>query len=445
MSKIKIKPSNPKGVRDLLPNDCKKREYIIQVLKNAFELFSFEPIYTPSFERLETLMGKSGEESDTLLFKILNSGDFMSNEALDLTKQIPLPTPKLIKEISSKGLRYDLTVPLARFVAQHQNELTFPFRRYHIAPVWRADRPQKGRYQEFFQCDVDVIGTDSLYCEVEAAQLIQYVFEKLNLKVTIKVNNRSLFSGICHGLGIESMTGPIATLIDKWDKIGKENVIEQLLLMPNMTQEKVHSLINLFEISNYDEINLNNEMIEKGKKELAFLFSKVPAENLVFDGKLLRGLDYYTGCIFEVSCDEVQMGSIGGGGRYDNLTEIFGMNSSSGFGFSFGLDRIYDCLIELDRFGEYQNNTSYLILNLCDEAEDMLFEILASLRRKGISAELFPKKSKMDKQLVYADKKGIEYAIIIGEDEWHNNKMTIKSLKNRTQELVDLDFFKQDI
>lgn len=435
---LKIKPQNPKGVRDYLPAENAKREYIIGVIKKHFELFGFQSIYNPVFERLETLQGKYGEEGDKLLFKILNSGEYLDEKGLEIIENKPIQFGKLTQEISSKGLRYDHTVPLARFVAQHQNDLTFPFKRYVIGPVWRADRPQKGRYQEFFQCDADIVGSKGLVGDVEMITLIDNVFSELNLKVEIKINNRKIYNGICQSIGIEeSLTTLVSTILDKWDKIGEEKVKEELEKI--IGQEKADKLIATLSIKDLEEFAKNsNGEIQIGVEEICYIQKYSSSNSLKFDPLLLRGLDYYTGTVIEIVSTEMEYGSIGGGGRYDNLTEIFGLKDMSGLGISFGLDRVYDVMTELKRFPENSDKQRILILNLTENATIQYFSLLRELRAANKVVDLYPSIAKMDKQLTYADKAGYTHAILIGEDELSKNQVQVKNLKERRQESVDL-------
>lgn len=440
---IKIKPQNPKGVRDFLPEENRKREYIISVIQKHYERYGFEAIYTPSFERLETLQGKYGDEGDKLLFKILNSGEYLTEKAIENIQSNQLTYGEITKEISSKGLRYDLTVPLARFVSQHQNDISFPFKRYHIAPVWRADRPGKGRYQEFYQCDADIVGTKSLVADVELLNLIADIFQELNLKVEIKLNNRKIYNGICSIVGILDKSTQISTFLDKEDKIGEEKVKEELNQIMNEEQTtnllkwlSIKSLDNLIET--YNKANTSSQELEDGIREMQTIFQYVDKETIGFDLKLLRGLDYYTGTVLEMVSKEMQFGSIGGGGRYDNLTEIFGLKDISGIGISFGLDRIYDVMTELNRFPETLTRTKMLILNLTENATSHYFSLLADIRKAGIAVDLYPTIVKMDKQLSYADKARYTHAILLGDDELAKHQVQVKNLKERKQESIDI-------
>ncbi|MBL7788530.1 MAG: histidine--tRNA ligase [Chitinophagales bacterium] len=439
---LKIKPQNPKGVRDFLPEENRKREYIIGVMRKHFELFGFQSIYNPVFERLETLQGKYGEEGDKLLFKILNSGEYLDEKGLKILETKPIQFGKLTQEISSKGLRYDHTVPLARFVSQYQNDLTFPFKRYVIGPVWRADRPQKGRYQEFFQCDADIVGSKGLVGDVEMASLFLTVFQELKLKVEIRINNRKIYNGICEEIGIEeSNITLVSTILDKWDKIGEEKVKEELAQI--IGEEKTNKLLNILSVQTLDEFNskfkIENSKLTEGLTELKYIFTHAQSENLKFDLKLLRGLDYYTGTVLEVVSAEMAYGSIGGGGRYDNLTEIFGLRDISGIGISFGLDRVFDVMTELKRFPENSEAKKTLILNLTEAATSQYFSLLSEIRGAGKIVDLYPSIAKMDKQLAYADKAGYTYAIIIGENEFNSKQVTIKDLEQRLQSTVNIN------
>lgn len=439
---IKIKPQNPKGVRDYLPQENRRREYIIHILRNQFERFGFQSIYTPVFERLETLQGKYGDEGDKLLFKILNSGEYISETAKEILSKESIPYGRLTSEISSKGLRYDHTVPLARFVSQHQNELTFPFKRYVIAPVWRADRPQKGRYQEFYQCDVDVVGSKGLVSDVEMVSLIDTVFQELKLKVEIKINNRKIYNGICQIIGIEDrLQTTVSTILDKWDKIGDEKLQEELTNCIGL--EKTNQIIEWVSIKTLNDLEARskntNELFQKGMEELKYIFQYAHSKNITLDLKLLRGLDYYTGTVLEVVSQEVKMGSILGGGRYDNLTELFGLKDMSGIGVSFGLDRIYDVMTELHRFPEEKTEKKILILYLHEPALEQYYSLLTQIRRENIAVDLYPALSKIDKQLNYADKSGYTHAIIIGEEEWNKQSVQFKDLQKRKQQSIPIN------
>jgi len=434
METMKIKPALPKGMRDFLPADVRKRQYIIQTIKESFELFGFQAIETPVMENLNTLVGKYGDEGDKLLFKVLNSGDYLKKVAI--TELGDADSRKLTPKIADKGLRYDLTVPLARYVVQHQNEISFPFKRYHIAPVWRADRPQKGRYREFFQCDADIIGSKSLYNEVELIQIYSSVFEKLNLAVTIKYNNRKILIGLMQALGLSGREQDGIVLLDKLDKIGLDRVLEEFKTL-GLSQDQ----LTLFKtvVSENDIHSLpHSELIQQGIEELEFV-KKFNIPSSAFDITLARGLDYYTGCIFEVVSNEYEIGSVGGGGRYDNLTEMFGKSDLTGVGISFGLDRIYDVLEELGRFPETLNASSSLMFAHYDDAnQSYAFEALGKLRAAGISAELYPDKAKFQKQIKYANDKGISFVAIVGDNEMKNETLMLKNMETGEQEEMSI-------
>ena len=447
-----MKPSLAKGTRDFTAKEVSRRKYIINTLQNNFELFGFQPLETPSFENLSTLTGKYGEEGDRLIFKILNSGDYAAktNEA-DWTEK---NSQKLIAQISEKALRYDLTVPFARFVAMNQGQLAFPYKRYQIQPVWRADRPQKGRFREFYQCDADVVGSTSLWQEVELLQLYFKSFRDLGLSVSVHINNRKILSGLADYAGIGDQLIDFTVALDKLDKIGKEGVIKEMLekgisetavakldFLFSQTNDPLENLLNL------KEKFVNNETGLKGVEELEFVITNalnlgVDAQNLVFDITLARGLDYYTGAIFEVKADEVAMGSIGGGGRYDNLTEVFGVKDVPGIGISFGLDRIYLVMEELNIFPEESEATvQYLFANYGESESVEALKLIAALRDKNISAELYPDASKLKKQFAYAEKKGIENIVFMGQEEINTQSVTVKDLKSGEQKTLKIDDF----
>lgn len=450
------KPSIPKGTRDFSPIEVAKRQYIISIIKKHFERSGFQPIETPSFENSETLMGKYGEEGDRLIFKILNSGDYLSKatEAY-LTDRKSL---ELTSQISEKALRYDLTVPFARYVVQHQNELEFPFKRYQIQPVWRADRPQKGRFREFYQCDADVVGSTSLWQEVELVQLYDAVFHELNIKgVTIKINNRKILSGIAEVIGAGDKLIDFTVALDKLDKIGEDGVKEEMLAKGISAEaiEKVQPLFN-FSGSLSDKLQQLRDLLTaseegtKGVDELTFICETIEelglkSAALNLDVTLARGLNYYTGAIFEVAAPEtVKLGSIGGGGRYDDLTGIFGLKNMSGVGISFGLDRIYLVAEELNVFPETVSNvTQVLFLNFGDQEAKYCMKAIQYLRAAGINAELYPDKAKVAKQFQFADKKGIGYAVIVGETEMQQQVYAVKNLVSGLQQTVSLEELKQ--
>lgn len=446
------KPSIPKGTRDFSPLEVAKRQYIISTIKKHFELYGFQPIETPSFENSETLMGKYGEEGDRLIFKILNSGDYLAKA--DETLLAEKNSLKLTAQISEKALRYDLTVPFARYVVQHQNELEFPFKRYQIQPVWRADRPQKGRFREFYQCDADVVGSKSLWQEVELVQLYDAVFTDFKVEgVTIKINNRKVLSGIAEVIGESDKLIDFTVALDKLDKIGEDGVKAEMLAK-GISEEalvKVQPLFN-FSGSLSDKLQQLRDLLAtseegtKGVEELTFICETVEelglkSAKLNLDVTLARGLNYYTGAIFEVAAPEtVKLGSIGGGGRYDDLTGIFGLKNMSGVGISFGLDRIYLVIEELNVFPETVSNvTDVLFLNFGDNEAKYCLKVIRELREAGINAELYPDKAKMDKQFKYAEKKGIGYVVIVGETEIQQNIFALKNLNSGEQQNVTLE------
>ncbi len=443
------KPSIPKGTRDFSPIEMTRRNYIFDTIKNVFQRYGFQPIETPAMENLSTLMGKYGEEGDKLLFKILNSGDFISKVPEDML--LGRDSLKLAPKVSEKGLRYDLTVPFARFVVQHRNDISFPFKRYQIQPVWRADRPQKGRYREFFQCDVDVVGSDSLLNEVELIQIVNEVFEALNVRVAIKLNNRKVLAGIAEVIGEADKIVDITVAIDKLDKIGLESVNNELRAkgVSELAIEKLQPII-LLEGSNQDKLATlktelsSSETALQGIQELEEIFSYTNELNLScaldLDLTLARGLNYYTGAIFEVKALDVQIGSITGGGRYDNLTGIFGMPGVSGVGISFGADRIYDVLNQLDLYPESSvQTTKVMFVNFGEKETRYCLPILNQLRRTGINAEIFPDNAKMKKQMTYADKKLIPFVVMAGEEEIKAGKVTLKDMNSGEQSTVNAE------
>ena len=433
------KASTPKGMRDFSPSVMFRRNYIFSVVRSAFEKYGFSPIETPAMENLETLTGKYGDEGDRLIFKVLNSGDFLSKANIDKNS-----TSKLItKQISEKALRYDLTVPFARYVVQNRNDITFPFKRYQIQNVWRADRPQKGRYREFYQCDADVIGTESLLSEIELIQLYDEVFDTLKIpNIEICINNRKVLSGMVEVMNSEELFNDIVIALDKLDKIGIEKVKEEMKVK-GVSEEALlvlEKFLSLNEISELKSLLTNSEIGRKGVEELQFVsdnVNKLGLKNstLKFDITLARGIDYYTGCILEVVQKDVKIGSIGGGGRYDNLTSVFGLDNVSGVGISFGLDRMYIVMEELNVFPEnIDQNTRVMLANFGKEESVYCLNLLKQLRENGISSELYPSNSKMKKQMSYADKKSVEFVLMIGENEMESNTITIKNMKLGTQE-----------
>jgi len=443
------KPSIPKGTRDFTPQEMANRNYIFNTIKDVFRLYGFQQIETPAMENLSTLMGKYGEEGDKLLFKILNSGDHMNglnDEDLKGRNSI-----KLTNKISEKGLRYDLTVPFARFVVQHQNEITFPFKRYQIQPVWRADRPQKGRYREFYQCDVDVVGSDSLLNELELIQIVDEIYRRLKINVVVKINNRKILSGIAEIIGEAEKITDITVAIDKMDKIGLEKVNEEIA-SKGIPQEAIARLQPILKLSGTNTEKLeqlktvlaDSEVGLKGVQELETIFGLCDAMNVLtsieLDLTLARGLNYYTGAIFEVKALDVEMGSITGGGRYDNLTGVFGMEGVSGVGISFGADRIYDVLNQLDLYPETSvDQTKVLFVSFGEKELFYSLPWLSSLRAMGINAEIYPEPAKMKKQMSYADNKKIPFVAIVGETEMNEGKVMLKNMKTGEQALATLE------
>ena len=436
------KPSIPKGTRDFGPQVMSQRNYIFDTIRNVFQLYGYQPIETPSMEMLSTLLGKYGEEGDKLLFRILNSGDFLSgvnNLASDTEAAALMPF------VSEKGLRYDLTVPFARYVVQYRNDIVFPFKRYQIQPVWRADRPQKGRYREFYQCDADIVGSDALLNEAELVQMVNDVFKKLSIKVVVKINNRKILAGIANYIGKPEAITDITVAIDKLDKIGIEQVnnellakgidqnavdkLQPILFMQGSSREKLRQMAELIG---------DNETGAKGINEMQTLFDYLEAMhldlNFELDLTLARGLNYYTGAILEVKATEALMGSICGGGRYDDLTGIFGMPGVSGVGISFGADRIYDVMKELSLFPEKSESaTAVLFVNFGSAEEKYCLPLLSDLRKAGINSEIYPEADKMKKQMKYADQKKITFVVLVGETEIKSGLLTVKNMLNGEQ------------
>lgn len=449
---MSTKPSIPKGTRDFSPSEVVKRNYIIDVIQRDFERFGFQPIETPSFENSETLMGKYGEEGDRLIFKILNSGDYLRKADPDALKA--QDSAALTGQISEKALRYDLTVPFARYVVQHQNEITFPFKRYQIQPVWRADRPQKGRFREFYQCDADVVGSRSLWQEVEFVQLYDSVFTHLNLRnAVIKMNNRKLLSGIAEVIGAEDKLIDFTVALDKLDKIGEEKVKTEMR-EKGISEAAIAKLEPLFHITGTvsEKIKTLRELLAtsetglQGIDEMEFIVETIAelelkSATLEIDVTLARGLNYYTGAIFEVSApEEVKMGSIGGGGRYDDLTGIFGLKDISGVGISFGLDRIYLVMEELGLFPKtVLEGTRALFVNFGEAEAKYAMRAVSALRDEGISVDMYPDPAKMGKQMSYADKRDIPYVVLTGVSEMESGTYTLKNMKSGEQQQVDID------
>lgn len=451
-----IKPSIPKGTRDFSASEMVKRNHIFNTISSVFKKYGYQEIQTPTMENLTTLTGKYGDEGDKLIFKVLNSGDYLSN--ISTEKLDSRNSQLLISEISEKALRYDLTVPFARYVVMHRNEITFPFKRFQIQPVWRADRPQKGRYREFYQCDADVVGSESLINEAEFVLIYHEALSKLGLKdFTIKINNRKILSGIAEIIGKPELIVDMTVAIDKLDKIGLDGVTKELIergfnaddieklkpiiLLTGSNEEKLDSLRSVLSTS---ETGL------KGIAEIETIFDylnlltsnnqKTISQNLELDITLARGLNYYTGAIFEVKTNEVAMGSIGGGGRYDDLTGMFGLSDLTGVGISFGADRIYDVLEELKLFPESASeSTRVLISNFDEQAEKFALPLLQTLRNKGISAEIYPSSTKLKKQMTYADDKNIPYVILIGSDEMETGLITLKNMKSGEQQKLSFE------
>jgi histidyl-tRNA synthetase len=441
-----MKPSIPKGTRDFMPAEMARRNYIFDTIKTVFRLYGYSQIETPAMENLSTLMGKYGEEGDKLLFKILNSGDFLSGVEND--ELLERNTVKLTNKISEKGLRYDLTVPFARFVVQNRDKISFPFRRYQIQPVWRADRPQRGRYREFYQCDVDVVGSDSLVNELELIQIVDEVFRRLNINVVLKINNRKILSGIAEIVGETEKITDITVAIDKIDKIGIDNVNAELTTK-GISAEAITKLqpilklagTNAEKLQQLKAILASSEIGMKGIEEIETIFSLCEIvdikTNIELDLTLARGLNYYTGAIFEVKALDVEMGSITGGGRYDNLTGVFGLAGVSGVGISFGADRIYDVLNTLNLYPETSiEQTKIIFVHFGEQERNYSLSWLKELRNSGINAEIYPDTAKMKKQMGYADTQKIPFVAIVGETEMNENKVMLKNMQTGEQNLV---------
>ena len=443
------KPGIPKGTRDFSPVEMAKRNYIFDTIRKVFHLYGFQQIETPSMENLSTLMGKYGEEGDKLLFKIQNSGDYFSG--LTDEELLSRNAAKLASKFCEKGLRYDLTVPFARYVVMHREELTFPFKRFQIQPVWRADRPQKGRYREFYQCDADVVGSNSLLNEVELVQMIDTVFTQFGIRVAIKINNRKILSGIAEIIGEADKIVDITVAIDKLDKIGLDNVNAELA-SKGIPQEAIDKLQPIIQLSgtNQEKLDTLKQVLAasqtgmKGIEESEFILKTLAGLNIrsevELDLTLARGLNYYTGAIFEVKALDVQIGSISGGGRYDNLTGVFGMEGVSGVGISFGADRIYDVLNQLDLYPKDASaGTQVLFVNFGEAETAYVLPILAKVRAAGISAEIYPDSAKMKKQMSYANAKAVPFVAIVGENEMQEGKVTLKNMATGEQALITPD------
>jgi histidyl-tRNA synthetase len=444
-------PTIPKGTRDFSPSEMRKRNYVFQIIKQSFEKYGFEQIETPSMENLETLTGKYGDEGDKLIFKILNSGDFLSKTKFDNNST----STSIVSDISKKALRYDLTVPFARYVVQNRNDITFPFRRYQIQNVWRADRPQKGRYREFYQCDADIIGTKSLISELELIQLYDDVFDALKLDdFSIKINNRKVLSGIAEVMGESDRLIDITIALDKLEKIGVEKV-KQELLDNGLSDESINKLDLLFSISGTSDEKLStlrqflvdSEIGSKGVEELTFIIDSfkninLKSAKLEIDVTLARGLDYYTGAIIEVVANNVKIGSIGGGGRYDNLTGVFGLDNMPGVGISFGFDRICLVLDTLNLYPDIQkSNTRVLFANFGNTEALYAYNLLNILRDEGVKSEIYPSNDKLKKQMQYADRKGVEFVVLIGDNEIKENILTVKNMFDGSQKNMTFEDF----
>lgn len=444
------KPSIPKGTRDFSPVEMAKRNYIFNTIREVYGLYGFRQIETPAMENLSTLMGKYGEEGDKLLFKILNSGDFL--RGIDAGALADGATGRLAAQLCEKGLRYDLTVPFARYVVQHRDELQMPFKRYQIQPVWRADRPQKGRYREFYQCDADVVGSDSLLSEVELMQIIDTVFTRFGIRVSIRINNRKILTGMANHIGQPDKIVEITTAIDKLDKIGIDNVRAELA-DSGVTPEAIAKLEPLFQISGDNDSQLaaiaamlaDDEIGTKGVEEVRFVLNTLKSlmvngqcsmtNEVALDLTLARGLNYYTGCIFEVKALDVEIGSITGGGRYDNLTGIFGMPGLSGVGISFGADRIYDVLNQLDLYPQDAiQGAQVLFINFGQAEAARSMQVATQLRQAGIAAEVYPDSAKMKKQMSYANTLGVPYVVLIGESELQSGLVSLKDMNTGQQQ-----------
>lgn len=443
------KPSIPKGTRDFSPIEMAKRNYIFNTIKEVFLLYGFQQIETPAMENLSTLMGKYGEEGDKLLFKMLNSGDYLKNAPAEMLEQHDYI--HLIPKISEKGLRYDLTVPFARYVVMHRNDIQFPFKRYQIQPVWRADRPQKGRYREFYQCDADVVGSDSLMNEIELVGMIDEVFKRFGINVIIKINNRKVLSGIAEVIGAPDKIVDITVAIDKIDKIGLENVNAELL-EKGLSQDAVDALQPLLTLSGSNEEKLatlstllaSSEVGMNGVEELRYVLTNSEAQQpkgvVELDVSLARGLNYYTGTIIEVKAKDVVIGSITGGGRYDNLTGVFGMPGTSGVGISFGADRIYDVLNTLELYPkDTLASTKVLFVNFGEKEGAQSLQYVMKLRANGIPAEIYPDSTKMKKQMSYANDKNVAYVAVVGETEMANGTIALKCMETGEQENLTID------
>ncbi len=443
-----MKPGIPKGTRDFGPEEIYKRQYIFDLIRGVFIKYGYQPLETPVMENLATLTGKYGEEGDRLLFKVLNNGDFL--QKADAAALAAGDSTALVSSIAKRGLRYDLTVPFARYVVMHQHELNFPFKRYQIQPVWRGDRPQKGRYQEFYQCDVDVVGSDSLYYEAELVQIYDEVFHKLHLKTVIRLNNRKILAGMAEAAGIPELFTEMTVAIDKLDKIGPAGVRKELQErgIGAAAIDQIEAMLATRQLDDLTPFMAKSEIGQKGLEELrtvlAYLEGYELHNDLVFDVTLARGLHYYTGCIYEVNADttsypDLVMGSIGGGGRYDDLTGVFGMPNTSGVGISFGAERIYDVLEELSLFPADNPHELKVLLIAFDEASHLYaFRQLNQLRKAGINADLYPEPAKMKKQMKYADQRNVPFVVLIGSEEMKSGLLAYKNMSTGEQEALSL-------
>lgn len=444
------KPSLPKGTRDLGPLQMSRRKYILNIIEEVFKKYGFQPLETPAMENLSVLTGKYGEEGDKLLFRILNSGDFLKKATL---QDFENGADQLRGKVTEKGLRYDLTVPFARYVVMNQHDITFPFKRYQIQPVWRADRPQKGRYREFYQCDADVVGTDSLICEADIVMIIEEVFSRLGIKdFTIRINHRKLLTALAELLDASDKASDLFVAMDKLDKIGQEGVKKELADR-GFSSSAIEKLIPFFNLKGSNDARLNSlesslDEFENGKKaiddfkEIFSLFKNYgfTPEHLELDCTLARGLSYYTGAIFETVINNISIGSVSGGGRYDDLTGNFGLKDMSGIGFSFGIDRIYDVMEELDLFPkEMSRAVDVLIITFNKENQNFGLSLLPALRGKGISCEIYPDLVKLKKQFSYADKKNVSYVIVIGDEEQASGQLTLKHMETGSEEKLSID------
>ncbi|MBY5959456.1 histidine--tRNA ligase [Membranicola marinus] len=433
----------PKGTRDFGPEELFKRRYIFNTIQKYFELYGYSPIETPSMENLSTLLGKYGDEGDQLLFKVLNNGDYLKKVPGDILAD--KDSTKATKHLAKRGLRYDLTIPFARYAVMHRNDINLPFKRYQIQPVWRADRPQKGRYQEFFQCDADVIGADSLQYEAECVLLFDQVFAELGLRVDIRINNRKLLSALCQKINAFDQLSSITTAIDKLDKVGFEGV-QNILEKEGLSHDQINTIEQYLNAEHLQEIADMFQHEEEGQQGISeinqvytFLDGKTLQNKLTFDPTLARGLSYYTGAILEVRSSEAEMGSIGGGGRYDNLTALFGGEKLGGMGISFGAERIYDIMEELHLLDKAQMEAPVLILTLDEKYHAYGFDILQQLRAKGIRSDLYPSGAKMKKQMKYANRINARYIMILGPEEWENKEIAIKNMITGKQYNVNID------